>query len=349
MQFDELKRRNFITLLGGAATGRPLATRARQTIAAFAALVAAIAQATAQDWPTRPVTMVDPFTAGSSADVLGRLFASRLSELLGQPIIFENVGGAGGMTGSNRVAKAAPDGYQFVLGGTFMALNQTLYKSPLYKLKTDFTPVALIVEQPIVLIARKDLPANNLPEFIAYARANQAKMQYGSGGVGSAPHLACELLNAAIGVNTMHVPYRGGGPQMQDLIASRIDYLCPLTTIAIPQIESKAVKAIAIFSNNRLPILPNLASAHEQGLANFEVNPWYAFFLPKGTPAPIVQKLHEATVATMATPAVQERLTDLGYTLVTPDRRSSEYLQKFVESEIEKWAGVIKAVGVSAQ
>ena len=230
-----------------------------------------------------------------------------------------------------------------------MALNQTLNKNPLYNLKTDFTPVALLVEQPIVLIARKDLPVNNLAEFIAYARANQAKMQYGSGGVGSAPHLACELLNAAIGVNTTHVPYRGGGTPMQDLIASRIDYFCPLTTIAIPQIESKAVKAIAIFSKNRLPILPNLASAHEQGLANFEVYPWYAFFLPKGTPAPIVHKLHDATIATMATPAVQERLTDLGYTLVTPERRSSEYLQKFVESEIEKWAGVIKAVGVAPQ
>jgi tripartite-type tricarboxylate transporter receptor subunit TctC len=166
-------------------------------IAAFAALVGAITPATAQDWPTRPVTMVYPFAAGSAADVLGRLFASRLSELLGQTVVFENVGGAGGMLGSNRVAKAAPDGYQFVLGGTFMVLNQALYKKPLYNAATDFAPVALVVEQPVVLIARKDFPANDLSEFIAYARTNQAKMQYGSGGVGSMPHLACELLNMA--------------------------------------------------------------------------------------------------------------------------------------------------------
>ena len=261
----KLPRRQFLYLAAGAA-----------------ALIALTNTTLAQDWPTRPVTMVYPFAAGSSADVLGRLFASRLSELLGQPIIFENVGGAGGMTGSNRVAKAAPDGYQFVLGGTFMALNQTLYKNPLYNLKTDFTPIALIVEQPIVLIARKDLPANNLPEFIAYARANQAKMQYGSAGVGSAPHLACELLNAAIGVNITHVPYRGGGTAIQDLIASRIDYSCPLTTIAIPQIESKTVKAIAIFSKNRLPILPNLASAHEQGLSQFRGLSLVCLFLAEG-------------------------------------------------------------------
>jgi tripartite-type tricarboxylate transporter receptor subunit TctC len=149
--------------------------------------VNALTPATAQDWPTRPVTMVYPFAPGSAADILGRLFASRLSELLGQPVIFENVGGAGGMIGSNRVAKATPDGYQFVLGGTFMTLNQTLYKNPLYNVATDFTPVLLTVEQPIVLITRKDLPADNLPEFIAHAKANQAKMQYGSGGVGSMP------------------------------------------------------------------------------------------------------------------------------------------------------------------
>ena len=318
-------------------------------IAAFAALVGAITPATAQDWPTRPVTMVYPFAAGSAADVLGRLFASRLSELLGQTVVFENVGGAGGMLGSNRVAKAAPDGYQFVLGGTFMVLNQALYKKPLYNAATVFAPVALVVEQPVVLIARKDFPANDLSEFIAYARTNQAKMQYGSGGVGSMPHLACELLNMAIGINTTHVPYRGGGSLMPDLIAGRIDYFCSLTALAIPQIESKTVKAIAIFSKSRLPILPNLASAHEQGLSNFEINPWYAFFLPKGTPMPIVQKLREAIIATTATPAVQEKLKELGYVLVAPERRSTEYLGKFVESEVEKWAAVIKAANIKPE
>ena len=318
-------------------------------IAAFAVLVGAITPATAQDWPIRPVTMVYPFAAGSAADAMGRIFASRLSELLGQTVVFENVGGAGGMIGSSRVAKAAPDGYQFVLGGTFMVLNQALYKNPLYNATTDFSPVALIVEQPVVLIARKDFPANDLSEFIAYARANQAKMQYGSGGVGSMPHLACELLNMAIGINTTHVPYRGGGPLMPDLIAGRIDYFCSLTALAIPQIESKTVKAIAIFSKSRLPILPHLTSAHEQGLSNFEVNPWYAFFLPKGTPVPIVQKLREAIIATAETPAVQEKLKELGYVLVTPERRSTEYLRKFVQSEVEKWAGVIKATNIKPE
>ena len=200
-----------------------------------------------------------------------------------------------------------------------------------------------------MLIARKDFPANDLSEFIAYARANQAKMQYGSGGVGSMPHLACELLNMAIGINTTHVPYRGGGPLMPDLIAGRIDYFCSLTALAIPQIESKTVKAIAIFSKSRLPILPHLTSAHEQGLSNFEVNPWYAFFLPKGTPVPIVQKLREAIIATAETPAVQEKLKELGYVLVTPERRSTEYLRKFVQSEVEKWAGVIKAANIKPE
>ena len=169
--------------------------------------VAAARSETAPDWPARPVTMVVPLAAGGLVDVVGRLLASRLSELLGQPVIVENVGGAGGMTGAARVAKAAPDGYQFVLGtaGTH-AQNQTLYKRPLYDAATDFAPVALVTQQPLLLLARKDLPASNLQEFIAYAKANQAKMQYGSSGAGSPPHLACALLNAAIGIKSRIFP-----------------------------------------------------------------------------------------------------------------------------------------------
>jgi tripartite-type tricarboxylate transporter receptor subunit TctC len=315
---------------------------------ALATHLQGIAGADAQGWPTRPVSMVVPFAPGGSVDVMARLLQARLSEVLGQQVIIENLPGAGGMLGSARVAKAPPDGYEFVLGiaGTH-AQNQTLYKNPLYNAATDFAPVALIAEQPTVLVTRKDLPPKNLPEFIAYAKANQAKMQYGSAGAGSANHLACVLLDAAIGVNVTHVPFRGGGPAMQELLGGRIDYMCNIVTNALPQIEAKSVKPIALLSTARSPSLPYVASAKEQGLPDFDASTWYAIFLPKGTPAPIVQKLHDAIVATMDTPAVQERLKDIGADLVAPERRSPDYLAKFVVSEIARWAAPIKASGVS--
>jgi tripartite-type tricarboxylate transporter receptor subunit TctC len=326
-------RRNFLYL---AASAFALPTTPRST--------------SAQTYPSRPITMVYPFAAGSGGDPLGRVFASRLSELLGQPVLFENVGGAGGMTSSARVAKASPDGYQILLGGTATnAVNQALYKKPLYNAATDFTPVALIADQPMVLIARKDFPAGNLPEFIAYTRANQAKMQYGSAGPGSAAHLACALLNTTIGVEVSHVPYRGGAAALQDLIGGRIDCQCPIANVAMSQIASNTVKALAILSKDRSPALPNLPSAHEQGLSNFEATVWLGLFLPKGTPMPIVQKLHAATIAAMQTPSVQERLTDIGATMVAPKRRSPEHLQKFVESEIERWRTLIKAAGINEE
>src|SRR5262245_32212029 len=319
-------------------------------IVAVTAIVTTIAQSRAQNWPTRPVTIVYPFAAGSAGDVLGRIFASRLSELLGQPVLFENVGGAGGMTGASRVARAAPDGYSVLLGTTStLAVNQTFYKHPLYNAVTDFAPVALIAESPIVLVARRDLPANNLQEFIANAKANQAKMQYGSAGVGSSVHLACAGLTAAIGVNITHVPYRGGGSAMQDLIAGRIDYQCPAAEVAIPHIQGNSVKAIAVLTKNRSPTLPNLASAHEQGVANFDAGASFSFVLPKGTPAAIVQKLNNATVAAMSAPATEERLREFGSVLVAPERRSPEYLQKFIQSEIDKWAALIKAAKTTAE
>ncbi len=297
-----------------------------QALAAFI-LVLIAHPAHAQDWPNRPMTMVAPFAAGGSTDAIARIVADGLSIQLHQPVVVENVGGAGGMTGANRVAKAAPDGYQFVLGnvGTH-AQNQTLYKAPLYNAATDFAPVVLMMDQSLVLVARNDFPASNLQEFIAYTKANQSKMQYSSSGAGGSNHLACVLLNAAIGINVTHIPYRGGGQAMQDLLAGRVDYQCPSAPTAMPQITGKTVKAIAILSKNRSPSLPDLASAHEQGLTDFDIPSWYALFLPKGTPDAIVRKLNAAAVAAMDTPAMQDRLKAIGSDLVGPERRSPEYL-----------------------
>jgi tripartite-type tricarboxylate transporter receptor subunit TctC len=321
-------------------------------IAAFAVYAVATTQAAAQVWPTRPVTIVVPLAAGGGPDALARLLAPYLSELLGQPILVENVPGGGGVTGASRVAKAAPDGYQLVIGnvGTH-AQNQTLYKNPLYNAATDFAPVGLIAELPFVLIARPDLPASNLREFIAYAKANQDRMQFGSAGPGSGAHLACVLLNAAIGIKVAHIPYRSGASTfgMQDLIAGRIDYMCPTLPLALAHIESKAVNAIAILTRDRATRLPTLSSAHEQGLSDFEAGAWNALFLPKGTPVAISRKLHDATAAIMNMPAVQAKIQAIGADLVASERRSPEYLRQFVESEIRKWAGPIKASGVTTE
>src|SRR5262245_12041176 len=307
-----------------------------------------IGPALSQNWPTRPVTMIVPFAAGGPADTVGRILAPGLSELLGQQVIIENVGGSAVMIGVSAVAKAPLAGFQFALGnvGTHAA-NQTFYKTPLYNAATDFAPIMLIAQTPLVLLARKDLPADDLREFLAYAKTNQTSMQFGSGGAGSASHLACVLLNTALGINVTHVPYRGAAPAMQDLIAGRIDYQCPDTPIAIPQIQSKMVKAIAILTRDRSPNLPDQATAHEQGLTDFDASNWFATFFPKGTPAAVVEKLHAATLATIAIPAVKMRMQEIGADLVTRERSSPEYLQKFVETEIEKWAGPIKASGVS--
>ena len=316
----------------------------RPLIIALVAILPWAGPARAQTWPTRPVTMVVPFAAGSASDTVARILAARLSEILGQQVVIENVGGAGGMTGAARVAKAPPDGYTFVLGGvdTF-AMNQTLYKRPLYNSAADFDPVALVVEQALILVARNELPAGNLREFAAYAKTNQAKMQYGSAGVGSGSHLACAQLNAALGIDVAHVPYRGSPPAMQDLIAGRIDYYCSLAAAAMPQLASKSMKAIAVLTRDRSPLLPDVASAHEQGAKDVDVNFWSGFFFPKGTPQPIVARLHAAAVETVNTPAVLERLKTVGVTVVAPDRRSPDYLA----SETAKWAATIKASGVS--
>lgn len=318
-------------------------------LAAAIAALTIVGKAGAQDFPTRPVTMVIPFAAGGPTDVLGRVIGQRMGEILGQTVVIENVGGAGGMTGSKRVADAKPDGYSMVLGtvGTH-AQGQTLFKRPLYNALTDFTPVVLIAEVPIALLVRKDLPVNNLKEFVAYAKANQSKMQFGSAGAGSATHLGCVVLNTAMGTTITHVPYKGTGPAMQDLVGGRIDFLCEIVSTAKPQIDGGNVKALAIMTAERSPVLPNLQTTREQGL-DVQAYTWNAIFLPKNAPADVVKKLHDAAVGAMNTPAVRDRLQSLGASLVGPDRQTSAYLGKFVAEEIKKWEAPIKASGVQVE
>ena len=260
----------------------------------------------------------------------------------------ENIAGAGGMTGSNRVARAAPDGYQFVFGtsGTH-AYNQSLYKNPLYNSATDFAPVGIVAQSFFALIVRKDFPADTLAEFIAYAKANDARMQFGSAGPGSATHIVCVLLNNAMGTKVTHVPYRSTSQAVQDLVAGRIDFVCDAGTTALPLIQGQVVKGLANLGPRRALMLPALATAKEQGLVGVEVYGWNAFFVPKGTPAPIVRALNKAAGAMLEMPSVHEQWRKLGLEVPAPEIRSSEYLARHVVSEIATWAAPIKASGVS--
>jgi tripartite-type tricarboxylate transporter receptor subunit TctC len=305
--------------------------------------------ARAQDYPARPLTLVVPFAAGGGIDVTARIQGQRMGELLGQTVVIENVGAAAGMAGGARVAKAAPDGYTFEIGnvGTH-AYNQTLYKKPLYSSVNDFTPIGLATESPRILITRKDLPVNNLQELIAYIKANQSKMQFGSAGVGSATHLPCVLLNLALGVDVTHVPYRGEGPAVQDLIGGRIDYMCATIQTGAAQANQGGVKPIAIMGPNRVPIIPSVPTTAEQGLKGVESSAWNAFFFPKGVPDPIVRKLNKAMSDALDDPTMRKRLEELGLEIVPPERRTPEYLAKFLPEEIERWAKPIRAANVSA-
>jgi tripartite-type tricarboxylate transporter receptor subunit TctC len=318
--------------------------------AAAAALVAATGVAAAQNYPTRPITMVVAYVAGGPVDTLARIFGQRLSEVLGQSVVIENIGGAGGMVGASRVAKATPDGYTMLFGGLAnLAQNQTLYKAPLYNAATDFAPVALLTDSPRVLITRKDFPANTLAEFMAYVKANQAKLQYGSPGGGSGGHVCMIVLDTVMGTKITHVPYRGAAPAMQDMLGGRLDYMAEQISTAFPQIESGNVKAIAMLGLDRVSVLPNLPTAHESGLTNFDCSAWSALVLPLRTPEAIVRRLQKASSDALDSPALVKSLAAVGVTVVAPERRTPEYLAKFIPVEIEKWAGPIKATGVQGE
>ena len=327
-------------------TGLRLALLALGTFAVIAAPQAA----SAQNWPTRPISVVVPFAAGSSSDTAARILAVGMSEALGQQLVVENVGGAAGMTGTLRVARAAPDGYSALFGTVdTLAIAPALQKQPSYDTLKDFAPTGLAVEQPIILIVRADLPVKTLGEFATYAKANQAKMQFGSAGVGSGSHFACAKLNAALGIDTVHVPYRSSSLAAQDLIGGRLDYLCGLGATARPPLESGKAKAVALLTADRSALFPGLTTSKEQGVAGVDSYFWSAFLFPKDTPAAIVQKMSDASNQTLNRPATVEQLRRAGIEPVAPERRTPAYQRDFTVSEMKTWAEQVKASGLPLQ
>ncbi len=324
--------------------------RKTATIAA-AGLLALTGALSAQDWPAaRVITMIIPFAPGGGIDASGRIQAQRMGELLGQTIIVENIGAAAGTVGSARVAKGAPDGYTFLMGNTGThAYSQGLRKNPPYNAITDFAPVGLVTESPRILLTRKDLPVNNMQEFVKYVKANHAKMQFGSAGVGSGTHLPCELLNSVMGVKVTHVPFKGAGPVMQELIAGRIDYFCDTIQTGAVQAKAGTVKGLAVMSPKRVPIIPDLATTGEQGLAGVEATVWNGFFFPKGTPDTIVRRMNKVMNTMIEDPAIRKRLQELGLEILPPEQRTPEYLAKYLPQEVARWKKVIIDAGIQVE
>jgi tripartite-type tricarboxylate transporter receptor subunit TctC len=321
--------------------------------AAFAAILAAIlgsaGEAAAQAYPVRPITMIVPLATGGSTDVIARIVAEGMRSTLGQPVIVENVTGAGGSIGVGRAARSAPDGYTINLGqwGTNMA-NGAIY--PLqYDIIGDFEPVALIANQPFLIDSRKTLPAKDLRELIAWLKANPDKATEGNSGVGSPSHVAGVLLQKFIGIQWQMVPYRSAGLSMQDLMAGQIDILLDTPAVSMPQVSAGTIKAYAVTAKSRLAVAPDIPTVDEAGLPGFYFSFWHAIWVPKNTPKPIIAKLNEAVVNALADPTVRKRLTDIAQDIFPRDQLTPEALGAYHRAEAEKWWPIIKAAGIKAE
>ena len=314
-------------------------------LAALLVVLAGISGAQAQDYPTKTVTVIVPFAAGGPADVTGRIVADIFTRHLGQQFVVENVGGAGGTVGSLRAARATADGYTLISGhmGTHAAAP-FFYPNLGYDPQKDFEPIGLIAEQPELLTVRKDIPANNLNEFIAYAKANESKLNMGHAGVGSVSYVGCLLLNSAIGIKPTMVPFTGTAPVMNAILAGQIDYDCDPILGPLPHVRAGTVKALAIAAKKRSPLLPDVPTSYEQGLPEFDCAPFYAVFAPKGTPQAIIDKLADALNKGLSEEAVQKRLSALGAEIAEPDRRGPKALGALVKKEVDRLGPILKAV-----
>jgi tripartite-type tricarboxylate transporter receptor subunit TctC len=320
------------------------------TMTAIAAVaLAGVSPAAAQAYPSRPITIVVPFAAGGPTDVLSRVLGERFRAALGQPVLIENVTGAGGSIGVGRVVSAPPDGYTVSVGhfGTHVA-NGAIY--PLkYDLLNDLDPVARLPSNPMIVVTRKNFPAANLKELIDRLKANPGKISAGTAGAGSGSHIAGLLLQSLTGVHLSFVPYRGTGPALQDLVAGQIDMIIDQASNSLPQVRQGTIKALAVTATTRLASEPDIPTVAEAGLPGFQMEIWNGMWVPHGTPRAIVEKLNAAVVAALAEPAVRDKLASLGLDGPAADQRTPEALGAYQKAEAAKWWPIIKAANVTAE
>jgi tripartite-type tricarboxylate transporter receptor subunit TctC len=301
-------------------------------------------------YPERTITLLVPFAAGGPTDIISRLMAEPMSRMLGQQVIVENAVGAGGTVGVTRVARAAPDGYLLLMGnlGT-QAASVGLYPNLAYDPKTDFEPIMNTGGTPMVVAAKKDFPVKDFREFVAYVKANAAKLNYGTGGVGATSHLTCLFLDALLDAKPTHIPFRGSGPALNALVGGQVDYVCDQTVGVVPSIQGGLVKGLVVAVPARLPAIPEVPTSTEQGLPAFQAVGWNALFAPKGTPKDVVEKINAAARAALKDETVRKRLLDLSVELPSEDAQTPEALRAFVAKEIDKWVPIIKKAGVTVQ
>jgi tripartite-type tricarboxylate transporter receptor subunit TctC len=304
--------------------------------------------AAAQDYPSKPIMMLVPFPPGGSTEVLGRVLAQSMSELLKQQVILETVGGAGGTIGAARAAKAAPNGYTILFHNMAQASAPALYRKLPYDPVADFEPIGLVTDVPMILVARKDFPPKDVKELLAYLKANKDKVTFANAGVGATSHMCGMLFMNAIQTDLTTVPYKGTGPALNDLMGGQVDLLCDQPAATSSHVKSGRIKAYAVATKARVPSLPDVPTFAESGLPGFELVVWHGLYAPKGTPKPIIDKLAATLQQALKDPALAQRFADLGTEPIAQNRATPDALRIYLKSEVDRWGPLIKKAGVYA-